>query len=142
MGGYSLAISHGKGRFVANDQVLSELVAGGQIATQYVDGTGAPSMDLDVNPNGSVMAIEGITSPDGRVFGKMGHVERRGAGLYKNVPGEKFMPIFETAGFGPERFHFRQSSRLRRNKNPVVHNTGKSEGCQPRSLIDSTLSAN
>ena len=96
MGGYSLAISHGEGRFVANDQVLSELVAGGQIATQYVDGTGTPSMDLDVNPNGSVMAIEGITSPDGRVFGKMGHVERRGAGLYKNVPGEKFMPIFES----------------------------------------------
>ncbi len=62
-----MAISHGEGRFVANDQVLSELVAGGQIATQYVDGTGAPSMDLDVNPNGSVMAIEGITSPDGRV---------------------------------------------------------------------------
>ncbi len=93
---YTVAISHGEGRFVANDQVLSELVAGGQIATQYVDGTGAPSMDLDVNPNGSVMAIEGITSPDGRVFGKMGHVERRGAGLYKNVPGEKFMPIFES----------------------------------------------
>ena len=96
MGGYSLAISHGEGSFVANDQVLSELVAGGQIATQYVDGTGAQSMDLDVNPNGSVMAIEGITSPDGRVFGKMGHVERHGAGLYKNVTGEKFMPIFES----------------------------------------------
>ena len=93
---YTVAISHGEGRFVANDQVLSELVAGGQIATQYVDGTGAPSMDLDVNPNGSVMAIEGITSPDGRVFGKMGHVERHGAGLYKNVTGEKFMPIFES----------------------------------------------
>ena len=58
-------------------------------------GDGAPSMDLAVNPNGSVLAIEGITSPDGRVFGKMGHVERRGDGLYQNVPGEKFMPVFE-----------------------------------------------
>ena len=93
---YTVAISHGEGRFVANDQVLSELVAGGQVATQYVDEAGKPSMDLSVNPNGSVMAIEGITSPDGRVFGKMGHVERRGQGLYQNVPGEKFMPIFES----------------------------------------------
>ncbi|WP_270404357.1 phosphoribosylformylglycinamidine synthase [Candidatus Collinsella stercoripullorum] len=92
---YTVAISHGEGRFVANDEVLAQLIAGGQIATQYVDAAGAPSMDLDVNPNGSVMAIEGITSPDGRVFGKMGHVERRGAGLYANVPGDKFMPIFE-----------------------------------------------
>lgn len=93
---YTVAISHGEGRFVANDDVLAKLVAGGQIATQYVDETGVPSMDLDVNPNGSVCAIEGITSPDGRVFGKMGHVERRGEGLYANVPGEKFMPIFES----------------------------------------------
>ena len=92
---YTVAISHGEGRFVANDEVLGQLVAGGQIATQYVDEAGAPSMDLDVNPNGSVMAIEGITSPDGRVFGKMGHAERRGAGLYQNVPGETFMPLFE-----------------------------------------------
>ena len=66
------------------------------IATQYVDEAGQPSMDWDVNPNGSVMAIEGITSPDGRVLGKMGHVERRGDGLYKNVPGNKFMPLFES----------------------------------------------
>ncbi|MBM6683325.1 phosphoribosylformylglycinamidine synthase [Collinsella intestinalis] len=92
---YTVAISHGEGRFVANDQVLNELREGGQIATQYVDETGVPSMSLNVNPNGSVCAIEGITSPDGRVFGKMGHVERRGAGLYQNVPGEKFMPLFE-----------------------------------------------
>ncbi len=87
--------------------------AGGQIATQYVDVAGMPSMDLDVNPNGvdvagmpsmdldvnpngSVACIEGITSPDGRVFGKMCNVERRGDGLYKNVPGEKFMPLFES----------------------------------------------
>ncbi|MDY2778179.1 MAG: phosphoribosylformylglycinamidine synthase subunit PurQ, partial [Collinsella sp.] len=92
---YTVAISHGEGRFVANDEVLSQLRAGGQIATQYVDEAGVPSMDLAVNPNGSVCAIEGITSPDGRVFGKMGHVERRGDGLYRNVPGEKFMPLFE-----------------------------------------------
>ena len=93
---YTVAISHGEGRFVANDDVLAKLVAGGQIATQYVDEAGVPSMNLDVNPNGSVMAIEGITSPDGRVFGKMGHVERRGDGLYQNVPGNKWMPIFES----------------------------------------------
>ena len=93
---YTVAISHGEGRFVANDEVLAQLCAGGQIATQYVDEAGVPSMDLSVNPNGSVLAIEGITSPDGRVFGKMGHVERRGDGLYQNVPGEKFMPIFES----------------------------------------------
>ena len=93
---YTVAISHGEGRFVANDEVLGQLRAGGQIATQYVDVAGMPSMDLDVNPNGSVACIEGITSPDGRVFGKMGHVERRGDGLYKNVPGEKFMPLFES----------------------------------------------
>ena len=93
---YTVAISHGEGRFVANDDVLSQLREGGQIATQYVDEAGVPSMDLSVNPNGSALAIEGITSPDGRVFGKMGHAERRGDGLYKNVPGEKFMPIFES----------------------------------------------
>ena len=93
---YTVAISHGEGRFVANDEVLDQLRAGGQIATQYVDVAGMPSMDLDVNPNGSVACIEGITSPDGRVFGKMGHVERRGDGLYKNVPGEKFMPLIES----------------------------------------------
>ena len=93
---YTVAISHGEGRFVANDDVLSQLREGGQIATQYVDVAGMPSMDLDVNPNGSVACIEGITSPDGRVFGKMGHAERRGDGLYKNVPGDKFMPLFES----------------------------------------------
>ncbi len=93
---YTVAISHGEGRFVANDEVLSALIANGQIATQYVDEAGAPSMDLSVNPNGSVACIEGITSPDGRVFGKMGHVERRGENLYANVPGNKFMPIFES----------------------------------------------
>jgi phosphoribosylformylglycinamidine synthase len=67
----------------------------GQVATQYVSEDHVPSMDLRVNPNGSYMAIEGITSPDGRVFGKMGHSERSGQGLYKNVPGNAYQPIFE-----------------------------------------------
>ncbi len=93
---YTVAISHGEGRFVANDEVLANLIASNQVATQYVDEAGVPSMDLSVNPNGSVAAIEGITSPDGRVFGKMGHVERRANDLYKNVPGNTFMPIFES----------------------------------------------
>ena len=93
---YTVAISHGEGRFVASDEVLARLIANGQVATQYVDEAGVPSMDLDVNPNGSIACVEGITSPDGRVFGKMGHVERRGEGLYANVPGNKFMPVFES----------------------------------------------
>ena len=93
---YTVAISHGEGRFVASDEVLAQLIANGQVATQYVDEAGVPSMDLDVNPNGSIVCVEGITSPDGRVFGKMGHVERRGDGLYANVPGNKFMPVFES----------------------------------------------
>ena len=93
---YTVAISHGEGRFVASDEVLGQLVGAGQVATQYVDEAGQPSMSLDVNPNGSIACVEGITSPDGRVFGKMGHVERRGEGLYANVPGDKFMPIFES----------------------------------------------
>ena len=84
-------ISHGEGRFVADDETLAMLEAGGQIATQYVDEHGVATMDLDANPNGSVLAIEGITSPDGRVFGKMGHVERNGFGLYRNIPGDKTM---------------------------------------------------
>ena len=88
--------AYGVSKGLSDSAAARELIAGGQIATQYVDETGAPSMDLSVNPNGSVLAIEGITSPDGRVFGKMGHVERRGENLYRNVPGEKFMPIFES----------------------------------------------
>lgn len=92
---HTVAISHGEGRFVASDEVVANMQANGQIATQYVDASGVPSMDLDVNPNGSVLAIEGITSPDGRIFGKMGHSERSGAGLYKNVPGNLYQPIFE-----------------------------------------------
>ncbi|MBT1172319.1 phosphoribosylformylglycinamidine synthase [Bifidobacterium sp. MA2] len=92
---HTVAISHGEGRFVASDEVLAQLKANGQIATQYVDESGVPGMDLSVNPNGSMLAIEGITSPDGRVFGKMGHSERSGNGLYVNVPGDKYQPIFE-----------------------------------------------
>ncbi|PWG59677.1 phosphoribosylformylglycinamidine synthase [Bifidobacterium catulorum] len=92
---HTVAISHGEGRFVANDDVLAQLKANGQIATQYVGEDGVPGMDLSINPNGSLLAIEGITSPDGRVFGKMGHSERSGNGLYVNVPGDKYQPIFE-----------------------------------------------
>ena len=72
-----------------------QLRANGQLATQYVDLDGEPSMDLRYDPNGSVLAVEGITSADGRVFGKMGHSERSGLGLYANVPGDKLQPIFE-----------------------------------------------
>ena len=87
--------SHGEGRFVAPQAVLDQLAAQGQIATQYVDLASQPTMDLRYNPNGSLLAIEGITSPDGRILGKMGHSERRGDGLYENVAGDKFQPIFE-----------------------------------------------
>ena len=92
---HTVAISHGEGRFVASDAMLAQMKAAGQIATQYVDADGVPSMDWDVNPNGSVLAIEGVTSPDGRVFGKMGHTERSGAGLYCNIPDANYQPIFE-----------------------------------------------
>ncbi len=92
---HTVAISHGEGRFVAPQPLLDQMIAGGQVATQYVDGAGVPSMDLSANPNGSVLAIEGITSPDGRVLGKMGHTERSGAGLYKNAFGNTYQPLFE-----------------------------------------------
>ena len=92
---HNVAISHGEGRFVASDDLLAKLKANGQIATQYVDEHGVPGMSLDVNPNGAVLAIEGITSPDGRVMGKMGHSERSAQGLYKNVPGNNFQPLIE-----------------------------------------------
>ena len=92
---HTIAISHGEGRFVVAPELLEQLKAAGQIATQYVDEAGAPSMDWSVNPNGSVLAVEGITSPDGRILGKMGHSERAGAGLYKNVPGHTFQPLIE-----------------------------------------------
>ena len=92
---HTIAISHGEGRFVASDELVAGLAAAGQIATQYVGEDGMPSMSLDVNPNGSLMAIEGITSPDGRVLGKMGHTERYSAGNFQNVPGNPFQPLIE-----------------------------------------------
>ncbi len=93
---YSVPISHGEGRFVAPQPILEQMIRNGQIATQYVDAQGKPSLDISANPNGSVCAIEGIFSPDGRVFGKMGHSERWNPGVAKNIPGEKLMPIFES----------------------------------------------
>ena len=96
-GVYSVPISHGEGRFLAEESLIRELAAKGQIATQYVDLDGQPTMDLRFNPNGSLYAIEGITSPDGRVFGKMGHSERVGKDLYKNVPGNYDIKMFESA---------------------------------------------
>ncbi len=94
---YTVPISHGEGRFIANDKVLETLIKNGQIATQYVDMDGKPTYDIKFNPNNSVLAIEGITSPDGRVFGKMGHSERTGNGLYKNVQGEFDIKMFCSA---------------------------------------------
>jgi phosphoribosylformylglycinamidine synthase len=93
---HTIAISHGEGRFIANDEVVSQLIANGQVATQYVGFNGTPSMDIKFNPNYSTMAIEGITSPDGRVFGKMGHSERIGQYVYKNIDGNKDQKIFES----------------------------------------------
>ncbi len=93
---HALPMSHGEGRFVAPAQVLEELIANGQVATQYVDLQGVPTMDVEYNPNGGMEAIEGIFSPDGRVFGKMGHLERRGPFVGKNIPGEKHQPFFES----------------------------------------------
>ena len=94
---YTVPISHGEGRFLASEELIRELAANGQIATQYVDLSGNATTDVHFNPNNSAFAIEGITSPDGRVFGKMGHSERKGAGLYKNVPGEYDIRMFEAA---------------------------------------------
>ncbi len=93
---FTVPVSHGEGRFIASQELLERLSENGQIATQYVDFDGNPSMDIAFNPNGSMMAIEGITSPDGRVLGKMGHSERIGENLYKNVIGEKDQKIFES----------------------------------------------
>ena len=93
----NVPISHGEGRFFASEELAKQLAANGQIATQYVDLSGNPTMDTAFNPNGSLYAIEGITSPDGRVFGKMGHSERVGKGLYANVPGNYDIRMFEAA---------------------------------------------
>jgi len=94
---YNVPISHGEGRFFASKELAMQLAANGQIATQYVDLNGEPTMDTAFNPNGSLFAIEGITSPDGRVLGKMGHSERWQKGLYRNVPGEYDMKLFQSA---------------------------------------------
>ena len=93
---FSVPVSHGEGRFVAGAETLSTLAQNGQIATQYVGPDGQPSMDLRANPNGSFFAVEGITSPDGRVLGKMGHSERWGDNLYRNVPGNYDMRLFSS----------------------------------------------
>ena len=93
---FAIPVSHGEGRFVADDAALRRLIENGQIATQYTTPCGKVSGDITWNPNGSVCGIEGITSPDGRVFGKMGHSERKGDNLYFNVPGEKDQQIFES----------------------------------------------
>ena len=92
---FTIPISHGEGRFVADTEVIANLRRNGQIATQYVDFKGEPSMDMPFNPNGSVNAIEGITSPDGRVLGKMGHSERIGGSVAMNVPGNQDQQLFE-----------------------------------------------
>ena len=94
---YNVPISHGEGRFIAEPEMLAQLIADGQVATQYVDAEGDATNDILYNPNGSVAAIEGILSPDGRVLGKMGHSERIGSGLYKNVPGNYDMQLFKSA---------------------------------------------
>lgn len=94
---YNVPISHGEGRILADKELLLSLAEKGQILTQYVDLDGKPAYDIANNPNGSVFAVEGLLSPDGRVFGKMGHAERIGTGLYQNVPGEYDMKLFESA---------------------------------------------
>ncbi len=94
---YNVAISHGEGRFFASETLARQMIDNGQVATQYVDLDGNATADVRFNPNGSIFAIEGITSPDGRVFGKMGHSERIGNGLYKNVPGNYDIRMFEAA---------------------------------------------
>ena len=93
---YAVPVSHGEGKIVAPAIELEKMLAGGQIATQYVDLDGKPTMISPYNPNGSMWAIEGITSPDGRVLGKMGHSERKGKNLYKNYDGNFDMKIFES----------------------------------------------
>jgi phosphoribosylformylglycinamidine synthase len=92
---HTVAVSHGEGRFTASESEATELLLGGQVATQYVDEDGLPTME-EGNPNGSLLAVEGLLSPDGRVFGKMGHSERFTYGTLKNVPGEKDQRIFES----------------------------------------------
>ena len=93
---HAIAVSHGEGRFYAPEAVIKELFANGQVATQYVNEQGQPTMNMPYNPNGSLYAIEGITSPDGRVLGKMGHTERFADGLYRNIYGNKDQMLFKS----------------------------------------------
>ena len=93
---HTVAVSHGEGRFVATEKEIRQLFKNGQVATQYVDLDGEPTMDVEYNPNGSMYAVEGIMSPDGRVLGKMGHTERAGKYNAKNFPGEYDQRIFES----------------------------------------------
>jgi phosphoribosylformylglycinamidine synthase len=93
---HSIAISHGEGRFVCEQEVMDELISKGQIATQYVDFDGNASYNIEFNPNGSFYAVEGISSLDGRILGKMGHSERIGKNVIKNIIGEKDQRIFES----------------------------------------------
>jgi len=93
---HAVPISHGEGRFVAPEALLKTLQANGQIATQYCDINGSVSMDIAVNPNGSALAVEGLFSPDGRVFGKMGHSERSGKFVGLNIAGRRYQPIFDS----------------------------------------------
>lgn len=92
---HSIPVSHGEGRFVADEEILEDMINNGQIATQYVDLSDTATMKTEFNPNGSMMAIEGITSPDGRILGKMAHSERIGTNLYKNIPGDKDQGLFK-----------------------------------------------
>ena len=96
-GVYNIPVAHAEGRFVASNAELKRLAEAGQIATQYVGLNGQPSQDIVANPSGSTLAVEGITSADGRIFGRMGHSERTGEGLYRNVPGRYDMQLFESA---------------------------------------------
>jgi phosphoribosylformylglycinamidine synthase len=93
---HTIPVSHGEGRFVASKEVFDRMVVGGQIATQYVDLNGEPSLHFDFNPNGSMNAVEGITSPDGRILGKMAHSERKGYKVGINIPGNKDQKLFES----------------------------------------------
>ena len=93
---FAVPVSHGEGRFVASKEVLEELIKNGQVATQYVDLNGNATYDIRYNPNNSLYGIEGITSPDGRVLGKMGHSERAYKDFVKNIPGNKDQKIFES----------------------------------------------
>jgi phosphoribosylformylglycinamidine synthase len=93
---HTVVLSHGEGRFVASDGVMKELITNGQIATQYVDFDGNATMELPYNPTGSMNAVEAISSPDGRILGKMGHSERMGTNVAKNIPGNKDQQLFES----------------------------------------------